>query len=127
MKATGILWKNLPGQKLQEGHSGRKLMRLSIRNFLLDPQTGEEAELAAGKLFTYRLYCDDKKIRRVIVCHSQMKKEEVYPCIQGVAYPRIYTDDAVILFEDENQRRYMSTVHYNLKSLQTTVRLLRNF
>ena len=84
---------------------------------MLDPQTGEEAELAAGKLFTYRLYCDDKKIRRVIVCHSQMKKEEVYPCIQGVAYPRIYTDDAVILFEDENQRRYMSTVHYNLKKL----------
>ena len=40
-------------------------------------------------------------------------------CIRdrGVAYPRIYTDDAVILFEDENQRRYMSTVHYNLKKL----------
>ena len=102
--------------KIAEGHMDENYA-VVYQEFLLDPQTGEEAELAAGKLFTYRLYCDDKKIRRVIVCHSQMKKEEVYPCIQGVAYPRIYTDDAVILFEDENQRRYMSTVHYNLKKL----------
>ena len=32
MKATGILWKNLPGQKLQKG-IWTKTMRLSIRNF----------------------------------------------------------------------------------------------
>ena len=53
----------------------------------------------------------------MIVCHSQMEKEEVWPCVQGVAYPRIYTDDAVILFQDDRQRRYASTIHYNLKKL----------
>ena len=37
--------------------------------------------------------------------------------MQGVAYPRIYTDDAVILFQDANQRRYASTVDYNIKKL----------
>ena len=41
------------------------------------------------KLFTHRLYCDDKKIRYVIVRHEQLREEEIYPCIQGVAYPRI--------------------------------------
>lgn len=46
-----------------------------------------------------------------------MKEEEVYPCVQGVAYPRIYTEDAVILFQDDKQRRYVSTIHYNLKKL----------
>ena len=46
-----------------------------------------------------------------------MEKEEVWPCVQGVAYPRIYTDDAVILFQDDKQRRYASTIHYNLKKL----------
>ena len=65
----------------------------------------------------YRLYCDDKKIRYVIVRHEQLREEEIYPCIQGVAYPRIYTDDAVILFQDEKQRRYASTIDYNIKKL----------
>ena len=34
--------------------------------------------------------------------------------MDGVAYPRIYTKDAAILFEDDKQRRYASTVEYNL-------------
>lgn len=68
-------------------------------------------------MFTNRLYCDDKKIRYVIVRHEQLRTEEIYPCMQGVAYPRIYTDDAVILFQDANQRRYASTVDYNIKKL----------
>ena len=33
------------------------------------------------------------------------------------SYPRIYTDDAVILFQDGKQRRYVSTVDYNIKKL----------
>ena len=44
-------------------------------------------------------------------------KKKFTPCIQGVAYPRIYTDDAVILFQDGKQRRYVSTVDYNIKKL----------
>ena len=53
----------------------------------------------------------------MIVRHEQLREEEIYPCIQGVAYPRIYTDDAVILFQDGKQRRYVSTVDYNIKKL----------
>lgn len=87
------------------------------QEFLFDPKNRKEAEQVARHLFTCRLYCDDKKIRQVIVCHSQLQDEEVYPCVQGVAYPRIYTEDAVILFQDDKQRRYVSTVHYNLKKL----------
>ena len=87
------------------------------QEFLFNPETRAEAEKIAPRLFTYRLYCDDPKVRQVIVRHSQLKSEEVYPCVQGVAYPRIYTDDAVILFQDDKQRRYVSTVPYNLKKL----------
>ena len=51
--------------------------------------------MLAQKLFTHRLYCDDKKIRYVIVRHEQLREQKKFiPCIQGVAYPRIYTDDA---------------------------------
>ena len=87
------------------------------QEFLLEPMGREDAEKIAEKLFTSRLYCDDPKVREVIVCHSQLAEQEIYPCVKGVAYPRIYTEDAVLLFRDEKQRCYASTVHYNLKKL----------
>ena len=87
------------------------------QEFFGAPQTKEQADAIAPKTFTRRLYCDDKKIRNVIVCHSQMEQEECYPCVHGVAYPRIYTEDAVILFQDENKRRYAKTVDYNMTRL----------
>lgn len=87
------------------------------QEFLLGPKQKEDADKISGKLFTNRLYCDDRKIREVIVCHSQLATQEVYPCVQGVAYPRIYTEDAVLLFRDDKQRCYASTVHYNIKKL----------
>ena len=103
-------------------HSARQQTDRSMRNyavlyqeFLLGPKQKEDADKISGKLFTNRLYCDDRKIREVIVCHSQLATQEVYPCVQGVAYPRIYTEDAVLLFRDDKQRCYASTVHYNIK------------
>ena len=108
--------KRFARRKIAEGKIDENYASV-YQEFLFEPETIEEAEQTAGMLFTHRLYCDDPKIRQVIVCHSQMKEEEVYPCVQGVAYPRIYTDDAVILFQDDKQRRYVSTIHYNLKKL----------
>lgn len=87
------------------------------QEFLFDPTGQKDGERIAPKLFTYRLYCDDRRIEKVIVCHSRLKREEVYACDHGVAYPRIYTEDAVILFEDDRHRRYASSIPYNLKKL----------
>lgn len=103
-------------QKIREGRINENYAVL-YQEFLSEPHTGEEARLLAGRMFTNRIYCDDKKIRSVIVRHSQLEREEVYPLVQGVAYPRIYTEDAAILFQDEKQRRYCSTVNYNMKKL----------
>lgn len=73
---------------------------------------------ALGKaIFTYRLYCDDPKIRKVIVCHPQLEGEETYIVNDGVAYIRLYAKEAEILFEDEQQRRYHDTVEYNIQKL----------
>ena len=103
-------------RKAKEGKMNENYAVL-YQEFLSNPKTEGQASLIAGKMFTNRLYCDDKKIRYVIVRHEQLRTEEIYPCMQGVAYPRIYTDDAVILFQDANQRRYASTVDYNIKKL----------
>lgn len=103
-------------QKLAEGRMNENYAAI-YQEFLSNPRTTEEAEAIARRMFTCRLYCDDKKIRHVIVRHDQMEREEIYPCVQGVAYPRIYTEDAVILFQDEKQRRYAATVDFNVKKL----------
>lgn len=103
-------------QKLKEGRMNEAYAAI-YQEFLSAPKTPSEASAVAARMFTTRLYCDDKKIRSVIVRHSQMAVEEIYPCVQGVAYPRIYTEDAAVLFQDEKQRRYAVTVDYNLKKM----------
>lgn len=101
-------------RKAKEGRMNENYAVL-YQEFLSNPKTEGQAKLLVQKLFTHRLYCDDKKIRYVIVRHEQLREEEIYPCIQGVAYPRIYTEDAAILFQDDKQRRYSATVDYSLK------------
>ena len=95
------------------------------QEFLSNPASEQEAENLAQQIFTCRLYCDDPKVRNVIVRHSQFKTEDVYPCTEGVAYPKIYTKDAVILFEDDRQRRYAKTVEYNLTRLMDEKELVK--
>ena len=101
-------------KKLAEGKMNESYAVL-YQEFLMEPRTKEAADSIAQKMFTHRLYFDDKKVRYVIVRHSQMESEETYTCVQGVAYPRIYTEDAAILFQDDKQRRYSATVDYSLK------------
>ena len=50
-----------------------------------------------------RLYCDDPKIRRVIVRHASMKEKQIYLCTDKTAYISLYTKDAAIVFEDSCQ------------------------
>lgn len=103
-------------QKIREGRINENYAAI-YQEFLSEPDTKEDAQALATRMFTNRLYCDDKKIRSVIVRHRQLDREEVYPVVQGVAYPRIYTEDAAVLFQDEKQRRYCSTVNYSRKNL----------
>lgn len=103
-------------QKAKEGRMNENYAVL-YQEFLSEPETEGQAAVIAEKMFTNRLYCDDTKVRSVIVRHEQLREEECYSCAQGVAYPRIYTEDAQILFQDAKQRRYAATVDYNVKKL----------
>ena len=70
------------------------------QEFLMEPLHQKEAadSISAGKCLPTAFILMIKKVRYVIVRHSQMESEETYTCVQGVAYPRIYTEDAAILF-----------------------------
>lgn len=76
-----------------------------------------EAEDLQKIVFTHRLYCDRPDIRYVIIRHEPLQEEEIYPCINGVAYPLIYDEDAAVVFQDDKKRRYQSTIDYNLRRL----------
>ena len=47
------------------------------------------------------------KVRSVIIRHRQMNQEEIYPCVHGIAYPRIYTEDAAVIFSRTKSRDAM--------------------
>ena len=61
MKATGILWEKFARAKIAEGHMDENYAGCLSGIFCWIHRPEKMAELAAGKLFTYRLYCDDKK------------------------------------------------------------------
>ena len=103
-------------RKLREGRMNENYAAV-YQEFMREPANTEEAQVIASRMFTYRLYTDDPKVRSVIIRHRQMKQEEIYPCVHGIAYPRIYTEDAAVIFQDEKQRRYASTVDYNMTPL----------
>ena len=56
-----------------------------------DIATPALGEAMAKVMFSYRVYCDDPKIRNVIVCHGELKEEQSYPCTDGAAYIQLYT------------------------------------
>ncbi len=87
------------------------------QEFVKEIHSKAEGEALCRVMFTHRLYCDDPKVRNVVVCHQGLQEEEIYSLRDGVALINLYTDDGIILFEDAKQRRYASTVDYNLRKL----------
>lgn len=108
-------------RKIIEGFSKRKLKSGAMdENYAVlyhDCMDVLEAEDLQKIVFTHRLYCDRPDIRYVIVRHEPLQDEEVYPCVNGLSYPQIYSEDAVIIFQDDKKRRYEATIDYNLRKL----------
>ena len=106
-----FMQKSLAGHKINEDYA------VIYQECLEHIDNRETAIKAAQIAFTHRLYCDDSKVRRVIVCHGPLLKEKAYPCIDKVAFIDIYTEDAQIIFEDSHHQRFATTVAYNQQKL----------
>ena len=110
-------------RKLLEGKISEDYAAL-YQEFIKRPETPEEGRALSSVAFASRVYCDNPGMRSVVVRHRALAREEIYPFSHGVAYPRIYTDDAAVLLQDESQRRYGSTVSYNRKNLMDPEQLV---
>ena len=96
-------------ESLRRGRIDRNYAVL-YEHFFSKPENPEIAGLMTRVLFVQRVTVKDKDIRQVVVCHQALRKEEYYPVKDGVAYPRIYTEDACLLFEDEKHLRFAASV-----------------
>jgi len=101
----------LKAKKINEDYA------IIYHEFLAHIEDQETASRAVKIAFTHRLYLDDSKIRKVIVCHAPLLEERVYSCVDNVAFIDIYTEDAQILFEDSRQQRFAATINYNQQQL----------
>lgn len=103
-------------EKIKEGRMNEDFA-VVYQEFCVDSKDENVRAALAKVMFTYRVYCEDPKIKKVIVRHASMKDEQVYYCTDRTAYISIYTKDAAVLFEDGSQRRYVCTVDYNVHNL----------
>ena len=87
------------------------------KEFFEDCGDAETAGYLAGVLFNCKLTCENPNMRNVVVCHMALNDVQIYPLSDKTAYPRIYSKDVCILFEDDKKRRFASTVGYELKQL----------
>ena len=97
--------------EVQKGKINEDYARI-YREFVPMPKDNVSARALAGVLFTHRIYCENRRIRRVIVCHPALKHEMVYTVSDRTAYIRVYGGESRIFLEDEKKRRFATTIPY---------------
>lgn len=102
--------------EVQKGRINEDYARI-YREFLPMPQDNVSARAMAGVLFTHRIHCESRNIRRVIVCHPALRQEMAYPVSDKNAYIRVYGRESRIFLEDEKKRRFSVTVPYEDETL----------
>lgn len=85
-----------------------------MREYMTPDMINNANAFSASKaLFTYKVLCNNKNIRNVIVAHKEIKDVIKYPVHNGVAYVQIYSEDPSICFEDTYGRIYKDTIEYD--------------
>ncbi|MBQ0059200.1 MAG: hypothetical protein KBS83_04480 [Lachnospiraceae bacterium] len=107
---------NFAGQALMDGLINRDYAAL-YREFYPRVEDRVVGCALADVCFTARVYCADRRMKEVAVCHEELAYEAVTPLINGEAYIQLYTPSARIFFCDEKGNRYVSDVAYGLEKL----------
>ncbi len=71
-------------------------------------------------IYTHKLTCFAPEIRRVILYQKQMRRPQVVPLVDGVAYFQIFSTDFLIFLEDASGNRYQGSFPYQLEKLMKT-------
>lgn len=77
----------------------------------------ELAHHLAHIIFMNKLVVFDDRMVRAIIYQRQMKDPQIVPIHDQAAYFQLFSDDYVVLFEDEKGQRYVNSVSYRLQPL----------
>ena len=79
------------------------------------------SSMYAGKLiniiFRRKIVCANKKVRAVVISHEELQDIQRVPLVNGEAYVEILSDNASIVFEDNNGNRYAGSIPYHFERI----------
>lgn len=93
-------------EQIMLGHINDHLALIYKHVLNEDMITAENAGAVSEVFFTYRVECDNSKFRKVVVRHKESNSEKEYLINNKVAYVRLYTEDATIIFVSDSNNRY---------------------
>lgn len=77
----------------------------------------ELAHCLSEILFTHKLVLFDRRMVRAIIYQKPVKEPQIVPIVDLAAYFQLYSNEYVILFEDEKGHRYVGSISYRLERL----------
>lgn len=93
-------------EQLSLKHMNEDLALIYKEELKEDFMDERQADALSAVMFTYKVRVEDEKVLRVFVRHSALFLEEVFPCMDGVAYVNIYNDTFCLLGEDAFGRKF---------------------
>lgn len=104
-------------EQIEQGHMDDNLAVLYEDMLDLGLINEDIAHALAKIVFTRKVVVFDNRLVRAIIYQKQLKSPQIVPIVEQSAYFQVYTDDFVILFEDEKGRRYTGSVSFRLQNL----------
>ena len=92
---------------LYAGQINEDLGYLYERVLLPKMMTEDNAKALAKVMFTHRLEKNGKAGEKIVILHSQMQEEEVYPLGSKNILVQIYNRDHLIFFQDSMGNRFL--------------------
>lgn len=78
---------------------------------------GDLACALSNIIFSHKLIVFNRHIVRAIIYQSQMEEPQIVPVIDQTAYFQLFSNEYVVLFEDEKGYRYVDSISYRLQRL----------
>lgn len=75
------------------------------------------AKALPALLRSYRISCQNRRMKYVVICYEELTEEAVYPLEDGVAYVPIFSKEVNILFQDAYGNRYTGIGHIKTRVL----------
>lgn len=111
-------------EQVEQGHMDDNLAVVYEDMLELGFINRELAQALSKILFTNKLIVFDTKIVRAIIYQNQLAEPQIVSVNDKTAYFQLYSDDYVILFEDEKGYRYSKSTSFQLQQLMNIPRYI---